>query len=58
MQFRMDNSTCVRVYLASISNPVIENCSAIAFAEYPPFVSLLNPSAVEALPSNVSTANL
>ncbi|KAI0248006.1 tubulin binding cofactor C-domain-containing protein [Lactifluus subvellereus] len=51
-QFRMHNSIDVHVYLASISSPIIENCSAIAFAGYPSFVSLLSPSAVEALPPN------
>jgi hypothetical protein len=53
IQFRMHSSTHVRVYLATISNPVIEDCSAIAFAEYPSFVSSLNPLVAESLPSNV-----
>jgi len=43
-QFRMHDSTDVRVYLSVDSNPVIENCSAIAFAEYPLFTTLLDPS--------------
>ncbi len=48
----------VRVYLFVISNPVIENCSAIAFAEYPSFASLLNPFIDGALPPNVSISFL
>ena len=49
----------VHVYLAAVSNPVIENCSAIAFSEYPSFVSLLQPSSndPEALPHNVSVSS-
>ncbi|KAI0299453.1 tubulin binding cofactor C-domain-containing protein [Multifurca ochricompacta] len=57
-QFRMHNSTGVHVYLAATSNPVIEGCSSIAFAEYPPFVSLLNPSLTEALPPNGGHVNV
>ncbi|KAF8270082.1 tubulin binding cofactor C-domain-containing protein, partial [Lactarius quietus] len=56
--FRMHSSTHVRVYIATISNPVIEDCSAIAFAEYPSFVSLLNPMVAEALPSNSNHADI
>ncbi len=52
----MHTSMDVRVYLSVISNPVIENCSAIAFAEYPSFASLLDSSINEELPPNVSTS--
>lgn len=51
-QFRMHDSMNVRVYLSVASNPVIENCSAIAFAEYPLFASLLDPSLNGEQPSN------
>ncbi|KAN0139295.1 Tubulin binding cofactor C domain containing protein [Lactarius tabidus] len=57
-QFRMHSSTHVRVYLATVSNPVIEDCSAIAFAEYPSFVSSLNPPVAESLPSNSNHTNI
>ena len=50
----------VRVYLAVMSNPVIEDCSAIAFSEYPSFVSLSQPSSKdwEVLPHNVSVSDI
>ena len=51
----MDHSNNVRVYLAAMSNPAIENCSAIAFAEYP---SLLHASVDEPLPRIVSVSNI
>jgi len=51
-QFRMHTSTDVRVYLSAVSNPVIENCSTIAFAEYPSFASLLDSSIDGELPPN------
>ncbi|KAH9053606.1 tubulin binding cofactor C-domain-containing protein [Lactarius vividus] len=57
--FRMHSSTNVRVYLSVVSNPVIEDCSAIAFAKYPSFVSSLNPLVVaDALPSNSNHADI
>lgn len=34
-QFRMHNSNNIDIYFRGASNPVIENCSAIRFAEYP-----------------------
>jgi len=34
-QFRMHDSMAVDVYLESVSDPVIENCSGIRFAPYP-----------------------
>ncbi|KAI6038619.1 tubulin binding cofactor C-domain-containing protein [Pisolithus marmoratus] len=34
-QFRMHSSTNVDVYLSAVSNPIIEHCSDIRFAEYP-----------------------
>ncbi|KAH9968142.1 tubulin binding cofactor C-domain-containing protein [Russula dissimulans] len=57
-QFRMHNSIDVRVYLAAVSNPVIEKCSAIAFAEYPSFVSQRNPSVNGELPRNGKHADV
>ena len=48
----------VRVYLSVVSNPVIENCSAIAFAEYPLLATLLDPSVNGEQPPNVSTSVL
>ncbi|KAI9463955.1 TBCC-domain-containing protein [Lactarius psammicola] len=57
-QFRMHSSTHVRVYLATVSNPVIEDCFAIAFAEYPSSISSLNPLVAEALPSNSNHADI
>lgn len=57
-QFRMHSSTNVRVYLSAVSNPVIEDCSAIAFAEYPSFMSSLNPLVADALPSNSNHADI
>lgn len=57
-QFRMHSSTHVRVYLATISNPVIEDCSAIAFAEYPSFIFSLNPLVAGALPSSSNHADI
>ncbi|KAI9513420.1 tubulin binding cofactor C-domain-containing protein [Russula earlei] len=56
--FRMHNSIDVRVYLAAVSNPVIEKCSAIAFAEYPSFVSLRDPSINAGLPPNGKHADV
>ncbi|KAI0795744.1 tubulin binding cofactor C-domain-containing protein [Abortiporus biennis] len=38
-QFRMHSSTSVNVYLSISSNPIIEHCSAVAFAAYPPELS-------------------
>ncbi|KAI0705377.1 tubulin binding cofactor C-domain-containing protein [Earliella scabrosa] len=35
-QFRMHTSSQVDVYIAISSNPIIEHCSAIRFADYPP----------------------
>lgn len=54
----MHESKDVRVYLSLVSNPVIENCSAIAFAEYPLFATLLDSSINEENPPNVSTSDL
>lgn len=34
-QFRMHSSTNADVYLSAVSNPIIEHCSNIRFAEYP-----------------------
>ncbi|KAI9438190.1 tubulin binding cofactor C-domain-containing protein [Lactarius indigo] len=56
--FRMHSSTNVRVYLSAVSNPVIEDCSAITFAEYPPFFASLNPLIADALPSNSNHADI
>src|SRR5712671_4619443 len=50
----MHNSIDVRVYLAVVSNPVIEQSSAITFAEYPSFVSQRNLPINGELPPNVS----
>ncbi|KAK7042428.1 tubulin-folding cofactor C [Favolaschia claudopus] len=38
-QFRMHTSTNVDVYLSIPSNPIIEHCSEIRFASYPPALS-------------------
>ncbi|KAK7019844.1 tubulin-folding cofactor C [Favolaschia claudopus] len=38
-QFRMHTSTNVDVYLSIPSNPIIEHCSEIRFASYPPVLS-------------------
>ena len=53
----MHDSVDVRVYLSVVSNPVIENCSAIAFAENPLFATLLDPSINGEQPPNVSTSD-
>jgi Tubulin binding cofactor C len=53
----MHDSMDVRVYLSVASNPVIENCSAIAFAEYPLSATLLDPSINGEQPPNVSTSD-
>lgn len=37
-QFRMHTSSHVDVYIAISSNPIIEHCSAIRFADYPAFL--------------------
>ncbi|EIW53351.1 uncharacterized protein TRAVEDRAFT_31546 [Trametes versicolor FP-101664 SS1] len=42
-QFRMHTSSAVDVYISIASNPIIEHCSAIRFADYPS--CLLSPSA-------------
>ena len=47
----------VRVYLSVASNPVIENCSAIAFADHPLIASLHDPSINREQPPNVSTSD-
>ena len=47
----------VCVYISAISNPVIESCAAIAFAEYPSFAALLDSSIGGALPPNVSASD-
>ena len=54
----MHDSMDVRVYLSVASNPVIENCSAIAFAEHPLIATLHDPSINRGQPPNVSTSNL
>ncbi|KAF8480057.1 tubulin binding cofactor C-domain-containing protein [Russula ochroleuca] len=51
-QFRMHSSMHVRVYLSAMSNPVIESCSAIAFAEYPSLAFPPNSSINGAVPPN------
>ncbi|KAI0634284.1 tubulin binding cofactor C-domain-containing protein [Trametes polyzona] len=35
-QFRMHTSSAVDVYISIASNPIIEHCSSIRFADYPP----------------------
>ncbi|KAI0317982.1 tubulin binding cofactor C-domain-containing protein [Amylostereum chailletii] len=37
--FRMHTSTGVQIFVSIPSNPIIEHCSEIAFAPYPPFLS-------------------
>jgi hypothetical protein len=53
----MHSSMHVRVYLSAMSNPVIESCSAIAFAEYPSLAFPPNSSINGAVPPNVSTSD-
>ncbi|KAF5339047.1 hypothetical protein D9758_014093 [Tetrapyrgos nigripes] len=53
-QFRMHTSQNVDVYLDIRSNPVIEHCSGIRFASYPPSFDTTSDAGESSLESNLS----
>ncbi|TFY62958.1 hypothetical protein EVG20_g6513 [Dentipellis fragilis] len=54
-QFRMHHSTAVDVYLTIPSNPIIEHCSRIRFAHYPPSLLQFSRAPSAGFPRDVST---
>ncbi|KAH9903380.1 tubulin binding cofactor C-domain-containing protein [Cubamyces lactineus] len=51
-QFRMHTSSGVDVYISIASNPIIEHCSAIRFADYPSSLRPTSLSATQDIKSN------